>query len=240
MECQMENCNGDLELQVTDDYYYYTEEGIMPDNHVQNTKGASSGTKQFFFDSETFTEFRLALRSVEACVYVSRVLVYRYECPGHDRPPTSNLRRPATPAPVCGSVVVRPSNTSVCDVSTYNTLMCTSQGVWLVCEGAENEFICKGKVPQFCCIGCCHFPLQKASQTRQTWGISIPEQLPRRLRLPPHLPLLLTRHQLWARQLRLPPHLPLLLTRHQLWEVVQQSKIVVVSCLLPSWPLWLF
>jgi hypothetical protein len=150
MDCSMPHCYGDFEL-VLANYskgirYSYGEGGIMPDNSIQNTSGVSSGTKQFFFDSETWIyQFSLALISRNSCVNVSRVLVYRYECPGHDRQPTTDLiHRPATPAPVCGSGVVRPSNTEFCDVTIpYKTLMCTSQGVWLVCEGAENEFICK-------------------------------------------------------------------------------------------------
>jgi hypothetical protein len=147
MECQMANCVGDLELQTASEHYnVYDGDSIMPDNHVQNTKGASSGTKQFFFDSEPWIyQFSLALISRNSCVNVSRVLVYRYECPGHDRLPTTDLlHRRATPAPVSGSVVARSNNAEFCDVTIpYKTLMCTSQGVWLVCEGAENEFICK-------------------------------------------------------------------------------------------------
>ena len=48
----------------------------------------------FSFDSnEHYSRFYLVLRSHEAPVTVSRVLVYRYECPGSDRlPPTSLLR----------------------------------------------------------------------------------------------------------------------------------------------------
>ena len=82
----------------------YGSDGIMPDNLIAS--GVYNGTKQFFFDSDTsVTGFFLALTSVEACVNVSRVLVYRYECPGSDRlPPTSLLRRPATPAPVSGQL----------------------------------------------------------------------------------------------------------------------------------------
>ena len=82
----------------------------MPDNSIQqNTSGVSSGTKQFFFDSETsFAGIFLVIQSFEACVTVSRVLVYHYECPGHDRLSTGLERRPATQAPVNGSVSVTP------------------------------------------------------------------------------------------------------------------------------------
>ena len=79
----------------------------MPDNHIVSE--TSSGTKQFFFDSNTSVAgLFLALTSVGACVTVSRVLVYHYECPGHDRLSTGLERRPATQAPVNGSVSVTP------------------------------------------------------------------------------------------------------------------------------------
>ena len=110
----------------------YGSGGIMPDNLIAN--GISSGTKQFFFDSDTsFTGFFLALTSVEACVTVSRVLVYRYECPGSDRlPPTSLLRRPATPVNVReGLRLVKPYCAENAHLGNETlTIACRSDGIW--------------------------------------------------------------------------------------------------------------
>ena len=112
----------------------YGSGGIMPDNLIEYTSSVSSGTKQFFFDSDTsVTGFFLALISREACVNVSRVLVYHYECPGSDRiPPTSLLRRPATPAPASsGQRPVKPycaDNAHLKDETL--TIACRSGGIW--------------------------------------------------------------------------------------------------------------
>ena len=104
----------------------------MPDNHIVSE--TSSGTKQFFFDSNTSVAgLFLALTSVGACVTVSRVLVYHYECPGHDRLSTGLERRPATQAPVNGSVSVTPycaENSHFTDISAPHHLVCTSKGTW--------------------------------------------------------------------------------------------------------------
>ena len=89
---------------------------------------------------------------------ISRVLVYRYECPGHDRLPTGLSRRPPTQAPDSGSVRVIPycaEHSHFSTASVENTLVCPSNGTWLndqshcVCdEGYSNEEdvdTCKGK-----------------------------------------------------------------------------------------------
>ena len=107
----------------------------MPDNRIEYNSSVSSGTKQFFFDSGTsVTGFFLALTSREACVTVSRVLVYRYECPGSDRiPPTSLLRRPATPAPASSGQLrhVKPYCAENAHLRDENsTIACTSGGRW--------------------------------------------------------------------------------------------------------------
>ena len=144
----------DVELLRATNSNGYGSGGIMPDNLIEYTSSVSSGTKQFFFDSDTsVTGFYLALRSRDACVNVSRVLVYRYECPGSDTlPPTSLLRRPATPAPAEGVVAVTPRNAGniyFCTVTIPNTLTCTSQGIWI---DVENKIICIGKVAHFCIV----------------------------------------------------------------------------------------
>ena len=142
MDCPRPKCDDNFELLLANYPYHgtsysYGEDGIMPDNSIQNTSGVSSGTKQFFFDSETsVARIFLALRSYDACVTVSRVLVYRYECPGHDRLSTGLERRPATQAPVNGSVPVTPhcaENSHFTDISAPHHLVCTSKGTW------ENE-----------------------------------------------------------------------------------------------------
>ena len=97
MNCPRPQCDQDFELLLANyssgARYSYGEDGIMPDNQIQNTGEASSGTKQVFVDYDaSVTGFSLALRSYEACVRVSRVLVYRYECPGHDRQSTGLAR----------------------------------------------------------------------------------------------------------------------------------------------------
>ena len=115
MNCPRQwQCDQDFELLLANyssagNRYSYGEDGIMPDNQIQNTGEASSVTKQVFFDyNASVTGLALALRSRAAYVTVSRVLVYRYECPGHDRQSTGLLRRPATQAPVNGVKIVKP------------------------------------------------------------------------------------------------------------------------------------
>ena len=125
----------DVELLRATNSNGYGSDGIMPDNLIEYTSSVSSGTKQFFFDSSTsVTGFYLALRSRDACVTVSRVLVYRYECPGSDRiPPTSLLRRPATPVNV-SSGQIRPVTPYCADNAHLRdetlTIACGSGGRW--------------------------------------------------------------------------------------------------------------
>ena len=138
MNCPRPKCDQDFELLLANysisTRTSYEEGGMMPDNQIQNTGENSSGAKQVFFDyNASVTGFFLALRSREACVRVSRVLVYRYECPGHDRQPTGLGRRPATQAPVTGAVPVTPyctENAHFSGISNPDTLECTSEGLW--------------------------------------------------------------------------------------------------------------
>ena len=93
-----------------------------------------SDTKQFSFDSQTNSSgFHIRLEADNACVTVSRVLVYHYECPGHDRQPTGLAQRPATQAPDVGAVLVMEfcaENSHFSDISNHN-LICLYNGTWL-------------------------------------------------------------------------------------------------------------
>ena len=81
--------------------------------------------------------FRLLLVSSQdsGCITVSRVLVYRNECPGHERVPGDLVRRPSVQAPVSGSVPVTSSscaeNANYTEHSQPQDLVCTAEGKWL-------------------------------------------------------------------------------------------------------------
>ena len=155
-------CDTGLELQVahviSGELEKYTGNGIRPINFIPLNRTNFSGTKQVYFDSQTNSSgFHIRLEADNACVTVSRVLVYRYECPGHDRQPTGLARRPATQAPDVGSVFVKPfcaENSHFSDISNHNSLTCLYNGTWLngqahcVCDdGYNNERdadVCEG------------------------------------------------------------------------------------------------
>ena len=117
----------------------------------------SSDTRHFYFDIIQKEEgFYLQLRSqaMSLCVTVSRVLVYRHECPGQ---PTGLTRRPATQAPVSGTVLVTPycAENSHLATSVSQRLLCTAEGEWINsqnlmhCQCDQGYYkdggICKGK-----------------------------------------------------------------------------------------------
>ena len=146
------NCDTDLELHVIPrEKQKYTENYIRPDRYIPLSRVNVSDTKQFSFDSQTNSSgFHIRLEADHACVTVSRVLVYRYECPGHDGQPSSGLaRRPATQAPNLGSTLVRPfcaKNSHFSNISNHSSLTCLYNGTWLngqehcVCdEGYNND-----------------------------------------------------------------------------------------------------
>ena len=155
-ECpKQKECIVELHVENHPERFSYGD-GVI--RHIESTNETSNGTKKFDFDSSTLsTGFNLTLISREGCVTVSRMLVYRYECPGHDRQPTVNLgRRPATQAPVIGFEPV----TSYCAENSNFTgdkpirmLMCSSHGHWfgatLPCQCdvgySRNGKICEGK-----------------------------------------------------------------------------------------------
>ena len=157
-ECPKQGCDVELHIENYNENFSLGDGAIIiPDNHIKSTN-ETYGSKKFYFSSKTLsTGFTLTLISHEGCVIVSRVLVYRYECPGHDRQPTVNLeRRPATQAPVTGSVPV----TSYCAENSNFTghkppmsLECLPFGHWsgapLPCQCDvgynRNGDICEGK-----------------------------------------------------------------------------------------------
>ena len=153
-EYPKQGCEVELHVENHPERFSYGN-GVI--RHIESTNETFNGTKKFNFDSSTLsTGFNLTLISREGCVTVSRVLVYRYECPGHDRQPTLDLgRRPATQAPVTGFEPV----TSYCTENSNFTgrpavrmLMCSSSGHWvgslLPCQCdvgySRNKNICEG------------------------------------------------------------------------------------------------
>ena len=151
--CDMPHRRGGIELLVSHaDSGEYTGDGITPKNVI--TYNETKTTKQFYFN--TSSVFSLALQATEACVTVSRVLVYRYECAGHDRLPTGLSRRPPTQAPDSGSVRVNPycaDHAHISAANGQNKLLCQYNGTWLneqpqcVCDEGYNEDVdtCQGK-----------------------------------------------------------------------------------------------
>ena len=158
--CNKRHCLGNLELLVAHEGSdQYTGDGIAPNNMITSGIRTLSGTRQFsFLSNNTSSGFSLRLRATEACVTISRVLVYRYECAGHERLPTGLSRRPPTQAPDNGSVRVNPycaDHSHFPAASVEDTLVCLSNGTWLneqprcVCDeeysNEEDVDTCKGK-----------------------------------------------------------------------------------------------
>ena len=153
-ECPKPGCDVELHVENHPEGFSFGD-GVI--KHIESTNETFNGTKKFNFDSSSLsTGFNLTLISPEGCVTVSRVLVYRYECPGHDRQPTVHLgRRPATQAPVTGFERV----TSYCAENSNFTgqkslihLKCSSFGHWsgaalfCMCDVgfSKNGNICEG------------------------------------------------------------------------------------------------
>ena len=132
MNCSRPKCDDNIELRLANystTRSHYSKDGLMPDNEIIHNTNADF--KQFFFDfNSSFTGHFLALISKETCVTVSRVLVYRYECPGHDRQSTGLLRRPATQAPVNGVEIVKPYCPENSHTSNNTLILCTYEGIW--------------------------------------------------------------------------------------------------------------
>ena len=154
---QGSNCDLEFELQfaeTTDNQVF--ESDIMPDNYIHDN---DDGEIQLYFDLNTNKneQFRLALvsRPNATCVTVSRVLVYRYECPDNERQSVGLTRRPATQAPVTGVVSATPEcveNSDHAEHSRPELLVCTAKGGWqndltlCVCNDGyyRERDICRG------------------------------------------------------------------------------------------------
>ena len=128
------DCESDIELQVRKPstnqiLMSYT----MPDNHhLLDT--TASGTQQFYFDSnEKVNMFVLTLmisRSNNTCVNVSRVLVYRHECPQQS---IGLTHLPAIQAPISSETVLffpPCAENSHFSLQGRSVPQCTSEGKW--------------------------------------------------------------------------------------------------------------
>ena len=240
MDCS--RCSNYVHLRVTYPNGYYD------DTSIQNTNEDSSSTKHFFFDLPTsVTGFHLELLEGlhKTCINVSRVLVYHYECPGHGGP----LYRPATPAPVSGSVLVRRNCANTCFAGTVVTsaLTCTSEGKWLECDPGDNdfeyEFMCKGK--NFASVSVRCVPLLHYSEPENKLVSRGIEQLSQTVTSSPtpsptadltvDIYGTAVGFNYWPTLDFPPPQIKM-----QLLVIEQQLKTVVVNHKLPSWLLWLF
>ena len=136
LNCSEEReCDDDLELQVTkytdNTVTFFIQSEVLPDKRtlIQDTI-----QYHFHFDlTEGMDVFALLLisREVGTCINVSRALVYRHECP---QTSMGLSRRPATQAPVNGTVSVMPycaENSHHSEMSRPELLVCNAEGNWL-------------------------------------------------------------------------------------------------------------
>ena len=130
--CSTSECATQLSVKDTS-----SSTSIFPDTDLL-IEDPGSDHKQFYFDvnQNEFDSFRLTLQSPDSdgCTTVSRVLVYRHECPGPERLDTGLSVLPSTQAPVNGSVPATPfcvENASSTVSSRLDTLKCNSEGVWI-------------------------------------------------------------------------------------------------------------
>ena len=130
LACSVRMCDSDFELRIAhNDTSRYT---IMPMSNSPDIK--DSDTKHFYFDlTASESGFSLALyinlsHDRGVCINVSRVLVYRHECPEQ----TVGLTRyPATQAPVNGRESVRPYCANNSHPLNSNSFVCTAEGEWM-------------------------------------------------------------------------------------------------------------
>ena len=151
----MSDCETDVFLKVKD-VENETVPEIMPESNLN--KISSFHEKQFYFDlSPNETEqFQLLLVSPpnSGCITVSRIFVYRYECPGQ---PIDLVRRHPVQAPISGEVPAPfPSycaqNAHPTQYSSSESLRCTAEGHWIsdqtIChcnEGFDrDDSVCRG------------------------------------------------------------------------------------------------
>ena len=114
----------------------YTADGIMPRNTMKYFD--ATVTDNFYFDMDQDEDgFYFALRDNNmrngdrgACVTVSRILVYRYECSAQT---VDLVRYPAAQAPISGNVPISVECTENARPLTDSMMVnCTSEGQWEV------------------------------------------------------------------------------------------------------------
>ena len=135
MTCsEVTDCESAIELQVgllntTRMLMSQTDNNNIPD-HIP---GTASGTHHFYFNlnkGEDIFVLMLKSHSNDTCVNVSRILVYRHECPQQSIGLTRHL---ATPANINGNVPGIPQcadNSLFFALKEKLKLLCTSEGKW--------------------------------------------------------------------------------------------------------------
>ena len=132
--------------------------GYMNTENYEQFGRANSTTQTARFETHTFTldpsdtGFYVALQDTGTCVGISRLRVYRYNCPSRQ---VGLVLYPETPAPVFGSVNVQFTcvDNAYIPESESDTVTCYHNGTWStevpVCEcnvGYENMGTnCNGK-----------------------------------------------------------------------------------------------
>ena len=115
------------------------------ENYEQFGDARPSSTNRPYIETYPFTldpsdtGFYVAIRDNGTCVGISRLRVYRYNCPSRQ---VGLVLYPETPAPVSGSVNVNIKCVDHAVVSGSSQVTCGSDGTW----GPENP-VCK------CCRG---------------------------------------------------------------------------------------
>ena len=125
------DCENDIELQVRlPNTHQILMSYTMPGNHTLDT--TASGIQQFYFDlnkEEDIFVLTLISHSNDTCVNVSRVLVYRHECPQQSIGLTCY---PAIQAPIGEAISVFPCCVENSHFSSQGRSVpqCTSEGKW--------------------------------------------------------------------------------------------------------------
>ena len=133
--------NTQQEREVYNNTKYYTADGIMPRNIM---KYLDATVTEFYFDMDqdkdgfyfALQDFNMKKGDRGACVTVSRILVYRYECSAQT---VDLVRYPAAQAPISGNVPISVECTENARPLTDSMMVnCTSEGQWEV-----NSIGCK-------------------------------------------------------------------------------------------------
>ena len=119
-----------------------TGDGYMnTENYDEFGRARPSSTTRSYFETYPFTldasdtGFYVALRDKGTCVGISRLRVYRYNCPSRQ---VGIVLYPETPAPETGSEGVDVSCVANANISGSPQVICHSNGTW----GPENP-VCK-------------------------------------------------------------------------------------------------